>query len=151
MHAEELKAVLNRHFAPQGYTVAPEANLALDLVLSKPGQDWGLALGPDMHTGMAYLGAFETGMQRLLDARRTSQDLLLGLGLAFGSTAAGSPDSYRPALKKYSNSIVFEDVGISVFLIKEEDDVIVLAPDEVNPFLRDLNRWIAAQRGDRLA
>jgi len=62
--------------------------------------------------------------------------------------AAPSPGgpSYRRALNKYSNSIVFEDLGLSLFLVKGEGDIITLAPAEVNPFLRRLDRWIAENK-----
>ncbi len=44
-----------------------------------------------------------------------------------------------------SNSIVFEDLGLSLFLVTGEQAVDVLTPLEVNPFLRNLDRWIAGR------
>lgn len=84
-------------------------------------------------------------MQCLIDARAADLARPLGLALAFGSTAFGRHPSYRRALKKYSNSIVFEDLGVSLYLVRGEGDVIVLAPSEINAFLRHLDQWIAAQ------
>lgn len=104
-----------------------------------------LALCPDQPDELSYLTTFEAAMQRLLDARRAQPDAALGLGVAFASAAQGRPLSYRRALKKYSRSIVFEDVGIHLFLALKEGEVIALSPSEVNPFLVELNRWIAAR------
>lgn len=105
-----------------------------------------LALCPDQPDELAYLAAFEAAVQRLLDARRAQPEQRLGLGVAFGSTADGEPRSYRRALKKYSRSIIFEDLDLHLFLAIKEGDVIALSPAQVNPFLVDLNRWIAARR-----
>jgi hypothetical protein len=73
-------------------------------------------------------------------------DLQLGIALGFASTAGGEETSYRRALKKYSNSVVFEDLELSLFLVQDPQRVIVLRPAEVNAFLRDLNTWIAGQK-----
>lgn len=104
-----------------------------------------LALCPDQPDELSYLTTFEAAMQRLLDARRAQPDVALGLGVAFASAAQGQPLSYRRALKKYSRSIVFEDIGIHLFLALKGGEVIALSPSEVNPFLGELNRWIAAR------
>jgi hypothetical protein len=96
---------------------------------------------------MAYLGAFEAAMQRMVDAHQAGDaNLRLGIGIAFGSTAGGRHPSYRRALKKYSNSIVFEDLGLHLFLVHENGAVMELEPSGINLFLRDLDRWIAAQK-----
>lgn len=143
MDLSDLRAALASHFVVQGFTPAGGSSLALDLEVTNGAERTGLALCPDREEGMAYLGTFEAAMQRLVDAHRTQPALKLGLGLASASMAASQHPSYRRALKKYSNSIVFEDLGISLYLIKSEDDIVALAPAEVNAFLRDLDQWIA--------
>lgn len=142
MDIGELHAALSRHFIANGFAEQSAEPLALDLLFAKGAERCGLALCPDRDEGMAYLGAFETAMQRVMDARKKDAALKLGLGIAFASTAAGLSSSYRRALKKYSNSIVFEDLDLSLFLVTGADAIEVLAPNEVNPFLRNLNRWI---------
>ena len=145
MDTVQLRWILSEHFGAKGFAAQEAAGL--DLLLTNKGERLGFVLCPDRDEAMAYLGAFEAGMQRAVDARRTQPEgLSLGLAIAFGSTAAGQRPSYRQALKKYSNSIVFEDLGLSLFLVKGEADVIALAPVEVNPFLRGLDKWIAAQK-----
>jgi hypothetical protein len=143
MDIGELHLALNRYFAAKEFVERPAESLGLGLLFVRDNERWGLTLCPDRKEDMAYLGAFEAAMQLAIDARQKGGDSLkLGLGIAFASTAAGQSPSYRRALKKYSNSIVFEDLSLSLFLVKSEQAVDVLAPDEVNPFLRDLDSWI---------
>ncbi len=151
MDTVQLRWILSEHFAGQGFTAQETSGLSLDLLLAKKSERLGFLLCPDRQEAVAYLGAFEAGMQRAVDARRAQPEgLSLGLAMAFGSTAAGQRPSYRQALKKYSNSIVFEDLGLSLFLVKGEGEVLALAPAEVNIFLRELDKWIAAQKGQSL-
>ena len=147
MDIPELRAALLRHFKAQGFVEDTNQSAGLHLNLQRGDERWGLALCPDKTEGMAYLGAFEAAMQKIVDAKqRGEKKLRLGLGIAFASTAQGKSPSYRRALKKYSNSIVFEDLGLHLFLVTGEGAVDELIPQEVNPFLRDLNRWIAKQQ-----
>src|SRR3990172_123030 len=147
MDIPELRAALLRHFKAQGFVEDTNQSPGLHLNLQRGDERWSLALCPDKTEGMAYLGAFEVAMQKIVDAKqRGEKKLRLGLGIAFASTAQGKSPSYRRALKKYSNSIVFEDLGLHLFLVTGEGAVDELIPQEVNPFLRDLNRWIAKQQ-----
>jgi len=45
-------------------------------------------------------------------------------------------------LKKYSNSIVFTDLNIHLLLVRDDCSVEHLTPEAVNPFLRNLNRYL---------
>jgi len=142
----QLQSLLSEHFVKQGFSAQPDPALDLDLLLVRDGERLGLLLCPQREEGMAFLGAFEAAMQRAVDARRAQPEGLdLGLGLAFGSTAAGKRPSYRRALKKYSSSIVFQDLGLSLYLVHGKDKVLALAPEQLNSFLRGLDGWIAEQ------
>jgi hypothetical protein len=141
MDAPELKRALVFHFSPD--EVEENAVFGCDLAIKKGDVKWAFVLCPDKQDGDGYLGAFEAAMQRVVDARQNGQaDLQLGMAVAFASTAHGQSPSYRRALKKYSNSIVFEDLGLHLFLVTGEKAVDVLRPSEVNAFMRDLDRWI---------
>ncbi|MCL5429651.1 MAG: hypothetical protein M1347_07645 [Chloroflexi bacterium] len=145
MDISELRSALSKHFQADGFTEIESDGL--DLVLIKDTERWGFALCPDREEGMAYLGAFEAAMQKIVDAHQaTETSLRLGLGIAFGSAAAGQNPSYRRALKKYSNSILFEDMNVHVFLVQNNAEVMDLPPSSINLFLRDLDRWIAGQK-----
>ena len=147
MDIPELRAALLRHFKAQGFVEDTNQSAGLDLNFQRGDERWGLALCPDKTEDLAYLGAFEAAMQKIVDAKqRGEKKLRLGLGIAFASTAQGKSLSYRRALKKYSNSIVFEDLGLHLFFVTGDQAVDVLDPQEINPFLRDLDKWIAARR-----
>jgi hypothetical protein len=140
----QLRQTLATYFEAEGYE--PRQSQDLDMQFSNGTENWGLALCADREEGMAYLGAFEAAMQKVIDAKQSDGGKTkFGLGIAFGSTAAGKHPSYRRALKKYSNSIVFEDLGLHILLVDESGRVIELEPSGVNLFLRDLDRWIAAR------
>jgi len=145
MDISDLRNALSKYLQREGFSVAETGSM--DLELAKSDERWGLALCPEREEGMAYLGSFEAAMQKMMDAHLTGDAKLhLGIGVDFGSTAAGKHPSYRRALKKYSNSIVFEDLGLHLFLVQTGGEVMNLEPSEVNLFLRDLNRWIAVQK-----
>ena len=142
MDISELRSALSKHFEREGFSTGDPGKL--DLVLAKDGERWGLALCADREEGMAYLGAFEAAMQKMMDAHQASDGKMkLGLGVAFESAARGQHPSYRRALKKYSNSIVFEDLQLSLFLVENDGEVLELEPSGANLFLRDLDQWIA--------
>lgn len=146
MDTAELRQRLLAYFYERDFELRKANPLDLDLNFFKDKEEWGIVLCPDREDGMAYLGAFEASMQRVVDARRQAPNLTLGLGLAFASTAQGNRPSYRRALKKYSNSIVFEDLGLHLFLITGEKAIEVLSPEKINPFLRGLDEWIAERK-----
>jgi hypothetical protein len=147
MNAAELRSAAIVHFEREGYAAAEDAKIKLPLLLSNGSQRWGLALCAEHPDALAYLGGFEAAMQAIIEAAQLQRaDLKLGIALDFASTAGGQDRSYRRALKKYSNSIVFEDLNLSLFLVRAAHEVLTLNPPDVNAFLRDLNRFIADNR-----
>lgn len=138
MEAAALLAAAQRHFADPG----PPHSAAGLTILPRHGQPIGLAVLAAQTDGMAYLRAFEDGMQALLAARQQQPGLELALVLDM-QPALEQTASYRAALKKYSNSVVFEDVVIGLLLLSSRPPL-WLPPAEVNPFLRQLDRWLLA-------
>lgn len=63
MDITELREALIPHFAAQGLVPCEDDSLNLDLLFKKDNERWGLVLCPDREEGMAYLGAFEAGIQ----------------------------------------------------------------------------------------
>jgi len=112
-----------------------------DVIYKKLDIQWWLALCADQHGEAAYLSTFERGMDILISLRQSSaatSKIKLGLAVAFSSTLNRNRESYRRALKKYSNSIVFEDLRISL-LVAHDDGKITQQPyEETNTFLRNL-------------
>ncbi len=135
MNATQLAAAAQAHLEAQGYLRQPQPLAGLDLMFSHGEERLALALLPSQPDAFAYLRAFEDGMQRMLAASQRQPDLRIGLALVLERTEA----SYRQALKKYSNSIVFEDVGIGLLLAGSGQPPLWLEPAEVNGFLRGLD------------
>jgi hypothetical protein len=124
----------------------------LDLRLSLGPSIWGIMLCTDDGQAQSYNPQFEAAMKSLIYNRQSAsdkKDLNLLLALSFSSTINGSKTSYRRALKKYSNSIIFEDVGIHLLLVEDSAQVRLLAPTEVNSFLRDLDNYIIDRKSRR--
>jgi hypothetical protein len=144
MNATQLHAAVVGHFWRHGFEEIAEEGVKLPLLMGRGEERWGFALCAEQPDAMAYLGAFEAGMQELIDVAPAQQaGLQLGLAVGFASTAGIRDASYRRALKKYSNSVVFDDLGLSLLIVRGPDEVLVLAPADVSPFLRDLDRFIA--------
>lgn len=99
--------------------------------------EWLVVLCAGQDTARAHLLAFERAMQDLLEARTQGTEHL-ALAVDAAAIRRGEQPSYRQALKKYSRSVVFEDVGITLFLVAP-DWVIHLAPGQVNSFLSELD------------
>lgn len=146
MDAAVLTAAVQAQMAARGGLPLPPPPGGPQLRFGGPGDGWLFGLAADQAEPEAYLHAFEAALQRLLTAAGTGAGEQLGLALAFGSTAAGEPRSYRRALKKYSRSVIFEDLSIHLWLFLTPGELIELAPAAVGPFLQDLNRWIAARK-----
>lgn len=133
MNAQELLSALEGHFRRQASDAADrEARFAL------AEGDWLVALCSAQDTAAEHLYAFEGAMQLLLDEREKGS-ARLGLAVDVVAIENGEQPSYRKALKKYSRSIVFEDIGITLLLVGA-DRVTSLEPQQVTPFLGDLDR-----------
>jgi hypothetical protein len=141
----ELNALVLSFLIPDGAQGVAGEEERMSNFIDANGKRWTLALCPDAADAAGYLLAFERGMQALIEAAASDASHQLGMALAFGSTECRQPISYRRALKKYSNSIVFEDLGIHLLLARSEKRVMMLPPEEVTAFLQGLDRWIVGE------
>lgn len=139
MDAAALLAAAQRHFSAEHASQTSEG-LAL---LTRNGPPVALALLVQQPDASAYLRAFEDGMQALLATRQQQPGWELALVLEMQPAQGRQAASYRPALKKYSNSVVFEDVGIGLLLLGGLSPA-WSPPAEVNTFLRGLDRWLVS-------
>lgn len=136
MKKSELQRAIEAHFS---YELPGEKQNLLSF--SHKQQNWHIYLCPDQTESKEYLRAFDSAMDTLIDIGRDDQEARLAIALAFWSTERRQPQSYRGALKKYSNSIVFKDLGIGLLLFGERDSVF-LQPDQVNLFLQNLDAFL---------
>jgi hypothetical protein len=140
-----LKA-LTDFFGERGFTLLEPQGDTVRFALGE--QHWQLALCADQNEEMDSLRAFEAGMQRLIAIRQASEQESgdqLGLALSLEPVLAAERGSYRRSLKKYTNSIVFEDMGIALLLVSAEG-VELVAASEVNEFLRGLDERMRVER-----
>ena len=86
-----------------------------------------------------HLMAFEQAMQALLDARQKSDSSEAYIVLDVEAIEHREAPSYRAALKKYSNSIVFVDLQIGLLLVGSRG-VSKILPEDVNGYLRNLDK-----------
>jgi hypothetical protein len=150
MDINTLRSQTEKFFLDQNFDVVEKAHSQVfDLLLRKKEIEWAIALLADQASGLDYLKAFEKGLQALISDKQhvsNTKEKRLALALAFDSTREGLTRSYRRALNKYSNSIIFEDLRIHLLLIQDNRDIEQYAPDQVNQFLRDLNSLIARKK-----
>lgn len=134
MKIVELVSILEAHFGQPAAAVASE-QVRFALVEG----DWVVALCAGRGTALEHLATFERALQLLLEAREAEAPRVrLGLAVDVAAIERGEQPSYRKALKKYSSSIVFEDVGVALFLIAP-GKLKFLEPSQINSFLRDLD------------
>lgn len=143
MLATDVLSRVQEHFANLGF--APHAQLGQPalLILESPSghRRWVVAILGKESNGEAHLKSFETAMQSLIDYRQNllaDEQTRLGLAMPFGNAPNRHAPSYRRALKKYSNSIIFEDLDIHLILLNPAKKPKLLVPEEVNEYLRAL-------------
>lgn len=95
-------------------------------------------------TASAYLEQFERAMQYLIDkSREQSGAENLGLAIDVNAIIERQRNSYRSALKKYSRSIVFEDLALQLLLFAHGKIIRDLQSSAVNEYLINLDRNLA--------
>lgn len=150
MDATILYSLTEKYFRDKSFkSQGGDSFREIDLLCRKGNIDWAIAILADQPNEVDYLKAFEKGMQSLIAYDQhdsASRENNFALALAFDSTLGGKIRSYRRALNKYSNSIIFEDLGIHLLLAHDDGRIEHYVPDDVNLFLRKLNIRIAAEK-----
>ena len=150
MKSKILQSHLIKYFLEKKFVLENEIDKSnIDLFFSSQELDWALLLGADQSSEMDYLKTFELAMQALIEYERElsqSTTINLCISLAFSSTLNGEKLSYRRALKKYSNSIVFNDLAIHLLLVEDDASINHLSPTEVSPFLREMDTYIIKRK-----
>jgi len=110
--------------------------------------EWFVVLRGDLKNSFDYIRKFDDAIDAVItrDRAATNLPVKLGVAVAFSSTLRGDVLSYRKALKKYTNSILFTDLDIHMFFVHDDLSIKLLEPDEVNEFIRELNRYIITAR-----
>jgi hypothetical protein len=151
MEKTQVVASCTAWFQQQGFTIDPaemlDARWHVEGSARRGPEHWLVCAVGDCADEKQYLFDFDDCIDRLITTNaRLGRDVRMGAALPFSSTENGRDLSYRRALKKYSNSIIFIDLDISLLLVRDDATVELVAPEGVNPFLRDLNRLIGRNR-----
>lgn len=148
MKTSAVRQAVLHWLASQGYAGARASNRADSLRTWGSDAEWYVVLRGDMNKAFDYVRAFDEAMDAVISTDQAVTDLprKLAVAVAFSSTLRGGAHSYGKAIKKYTNSAVFTDLAIHLLLVKDDLSVEVVLPEEVPPFLRDLNRYIIASK-----
>lgn len=139
----ELQARLDTALAAHGYQRS-QALAGVDAGYQRGAQHMAAVCLPPQPDAVAHLRAFEDGLQRLQAARQQDAQLELVLAPDVDGALQRAAASYRAALNKYRNAVIFEDLGIGLCLLSRLRPAQYLPPSEVNRFLRGLNAWLLA-------
>lgn len=127
-----------------------DAKKVLDAVSVWSGKpDWFVVGDGDQPNDDDYIRSFDSLMDNVVAHARKEEErnkTNLGIALAFSSAERGDNRSYRQILKKYSRSVVFNDLQIHLLLVREDGSVEMIVPIEVNDFLKNLNSYILSKQ-----
>lgn len=142
-----LRAAVSTWLAGQGFA-EPQVSSRGNLMRAQgDAAGWVIGLCDDKESPRGYLFAFDGVMDILIrESTSAAPGTNLAAAVAYGSTLRGEELSYRKALKKYSSSIIFLDLGFHLLLVGDDGGLEVVPPVEVNTFLRNLNRHIIAAK-----
>lgn len=105
--------------------------------------EWLVCLCEDGEAAREYLLSFDGAMDSIVRRHpESAPEVNFAAAVAFGSTLRGKKRSYRKALKKYSRSTIFLDLGIHLWLAHDDRSLQVIDPQQANDFLQNLDRTI---------
>lgn len=147
MDKREVYQAVSHWLASEGCVCSRATTRADSLRTWGGNSEWFVVLRGDCDVAFDYQRCFDAAMGAVITKNReqTNLPLKLGIAVSFSSTLRGDPFSYRKALKKFSNSIVFTDLDVSLLLVEDDLSVKQIESDNVNNFLQELNRYILAQ------
>ena len=144
MNSRQIYQAVSHWLASSGYA-SSRATTRADSVCTWGGAEkWFVVLRADQNEAMQYQRCFDDAIDGVITRNHqpNKTPLKLGVALAFSSTIRRDPLSYRAAMKKFSRSTVFDDLGIHVMLVNDDHSVELLEPGDVNEFFREINRYI---------
>jgi len=151
MEKIDMAAALGRYFQIQNYLYSElgEAINGESLRIFRLEHYWSIVILGHSGTPNDQLRNFETAMQYLVEKRESNSiDHKLGIAINFNPMIEKQNNSYRKVLKKYSRSVVFEDLSIHLFIFLDGKIVRQIDSTEINEFLIHLDRQIAGMNSD---
>jgi len=119
----------------------------VDLIAKKGDEEWIIEVKGDYDSGTEqYNVNFDTGMGQILKSiLRQNEKTKYAICIPFSRTERGEKLSYRLILKKYSKSIVFKLLNISIILVRDDESVELIHPKNVSSFLNAIDPIIRAR------
>ena len=145
MKEKEVQKVLKEWFENKGFKVIENVKVnyenSVDLVATKENEKWIIEVKGDYDRNTAqYNVNFDTGMGQLLKSITIIDDKTkYAICIPFSRTERGEKLSYRLILKKYSKSIIFEILNIHLILIRDDESVEIISPNNVRKFLTSID------------
>ena len=145
MKEKEVQKILKGWFENKEFKVIENVKVnsenSVDLVATKESEKWIIEVKGDYDRNTAqYDVNFDTGMGQLLKSITIIDDKTkYAICIPFSRTERGEKLSYRLILKKYSKSIIFEILNIHLILIRDDESVEIISPNNVRKFLTSID------------
>lgn len=148
MNESNVQKILKKWFEKKGFETLENVKLNsennVDLIAKRENEKWIIEVKGDYDRNTAqYNVNFDTGMGQILKSITTLNDeTKYGICIPFSRTEKGEKLSYRLILKKYSSSIVFEVLNIHLLLVRDDESVEVILPNNIRKFLVSISSKI---------
>ena len=145
MQEIEVEAIVINWFKQRGYTVEKEflgaGGNKIDVMARKNQEQWIVEVKGDYDRSTAqYNVNFDTGIGQLVKSISVvNENINYAICIPLSRTEQGRQLSYRLVLPKYSRSVAFEELNISLILVRDDKFVEIIKSKDVKNFLSTIN------------
>jgi len=109
----------------------------IDVVADKDGDMWLVEVKGDYNKNTAqYNVNFDTALGQIIKSVMIAdKEIKYGICIPFSRTERMENLSYRLILPKYRKTIAFERLNISLILVRDDESVQIIEPEQVTQFL----------------
>lgn len=142
MRESEVETIIINWFENRGYTVEQEflgpGGNKIDVMARKNQEQWIIEVKGDYDKNTAqYNVNFDTGIGQLIKSISViNKNMNYAICIPFTRTEQHKHLSYRLILPKYSRSLVFEKLNISLILVRDDRSVEIVKPKNVRDSLK---------------
>ena len=153
MNEAVVQTILKRWFEKKGFKTIEDIQVNsgnnVDLLAKQGNEKWIIEVKGDYDKNSAqYNVNFDTAMGQILKSIiKLDDETKYCICIPFSKTENGEKLSYRLILKKYSKSLVFEMLHIHIILVRDDESVEVIHPNEVRNFFGLISSEIKREVG----
>ncbi len=146
MQEFEVERIIIEWFKKRGYVVEEEflgpGGNKIDMRARKNQEQWIVEVKGDYDKNTAqYNVNFDTGIGQLIKSiSLVNENINYAICIPFTRTEQHKHLSYRLILPKYSESIVFEKLNISLILVRDDRSIKIIKSKDVKNFLKTLKK-----------